>query len=260
MDESPTQYEPDPRPRYKLTLAYDGTKFHGWQKQITSSGETLRTVAGVVEQALQRSLRQAINLIGASRTDSGVHARGQVAHFNAKLNIPIERVAMALNSRLPKDVEVIAIDPADAAFSAIRNATSKQYRYRIFNTARRPLTQRHVVWHCWQPLEIEPMRQAAGRLIGTHDFAAFAAAAHGRTSTFRTIHDCRIETDPPQVHIVVAGSGFLYNMVRIIAGTLVEIGRGRLSVDIIEQMLLAGNRSQGGPTLPASGLCLEWIK
>ena len=260
MDDQPTQFEADPRPRHRMTLAYDGTNFHGWQKQVPSGGQPLRTVAGVVEESLQRLLRQPITLVGASRTDSGVHAKEQVAHFNADVVIPIEKLPHALNSRLPEDVQVLAVDPIYPAFDAISDAVSKQYRYRIFNTWRRPLNKRHYVWHCWARLDADRMAGAAGRFAGTHDFAGFAAAAHGRTTTVRTILDCHVQTVHPEVQVVVVGNGFLYNMVRIITGTLVEIGRGRFEPDQIDKVLESGDRRAAGPTLPARGLCLEWIK
>ena len=131
--------------RYKLTIAYDGTDFHGWQKQEPPDRDPLRTVGGVVCEALQRLLRQRIQLVGASRTDAGVHAEGQVAHFDAQIPIPIDRLAKALNSRLPGDVEAVSVEQVASNFDAIRSVHSKQYVYRIFNTVRRPLVNRHVV-------------------------------------------------------------------------------------------------------------------
>ena len=262
---SSTTDDAAPRPvlRYKLVIAYDGTDFHGWQKQIPPDAPPLRTVAGEVEATLARLLGQPVNLLGASRTDAGVHARGQVAQFDASLRIPIERLAEAVNSRLPQDIEVVSAEVADANFDAISGCRSKQYRYRIFNTRRRPLDRRHYAWHCWTPLDVDRMNQAAARLVGTHDFAGFAAAGHGRLSTVRTITACRVERpdpDGPEVHIFVEGAGFLYNMVRIIAGTLVEIGRGHSDADMIDRAIETADRSQAGPTLPPQGLWLEWIE
>lgn len=258
----PVQVDTDTtnRQRYKLTIAYDGTEFHGWQKQTPPDTEPLRTVAGVVEDALRHALRQPIDLVGASRTDAGVHAQGQVAHFDADTTVPLDKLAAAVNSRLPDDVEIRDAQLVPTDFDAISDVTSKQYRYRIFNTAQRPLEKRHTVYHCWTPLDINPMADAAARLVGTHDFEGFAAAHHGRTSTVRTVLCCEVVTDEPEVHIVVEGTGFLYNMVRIIAGTLVEVGRGRFTPDIIDQILKSRDRRQAGPTLPPQGLCLEWVK
>lgn len=300
---------PEPR-RYKLTIAYDGSGFHGWQRQADlpgsdgQGGRPLRTVAGVMEEALREVMRQPVRLVGASRTDAGVHALGQVAHFDAATRIPIERMALALNSRLPDEIDVRHAEVVSPDFDAISGATWKQYRYRLFNTWRRPLDRRHHVYHCWTPLDIERMRDAAALFVGTHDFAGFAAADHGRTTTVRTVFHCGVERarglglpvcddggpgragvdaagprdagavppaalsgqfavgdpDAPEVHIVVQGNGFLYNMVRIIAGTLVEIGRGRLDPSIVRQVLVSKDRRLAGPTMPPQGLWLEWIR
>jgi tRNA pseudouridine38-40 synthase len=253
--------------RYKLTIAYDGTAFHGWQAQEPPGVAPLRTVQSVMQEALAITMQQPIKVQGASRTDAGVHAIGQVAHFDAQTRIPIERMALAINARLPWDVEVRRAEIVHPQFDAIRDAIDKQYRYRLWTSTHRPLTRRHVVYHCWTPLHVQAMQEAAARIIGEHDFAAFASAGHGRESTVRTVHDCRIEVPPPdeltggsELHIVISGSGFLYNMVRIIAGTLVEIGRGHWSPERVDLMLREAKRELAGPTLPAQGLCLEWIK
>ena len=245
--------------RYKLTLRYDGRDFHGWQRQIEPSGE-LRTVAGVVEATLERLLKQRITLVGASRTDAGVHAEGQVAHFDAVCPIPTQRLARVITEHLPPDVEAAEARPVDPAFHAIRDTEAKGYRYRIFTSRSRPLAERDHVWHCWRALEAEAMAAAAKRLEGTHDFAAFAAAGHGRRSTVRTIFRCAVETRPPERHVVVEGDGFLYGMVRIIAGTLVAVGEGGLSPEAVDRLLERGDRREAGRTLPASGLWLEWIR
>ncbi len=254
MSESPSQ-------RYKLTVAYDGTLFHGWQRQDPPHGVPLRTVQGEMEQILSRTLGQPIVLSGASRTDAGVHALGQVAVFEAICRIPLDRLAEALNARLPADVEVVRAELAPEGLD-IRHAVSKQYRYRMFTHERKPLDRRHYVYHCWQALDLGRMNDAARRLVGEHDFEGFSAAGHGRLTTVRTIHDCRVEPCPDQheTHIVVAGNGFLYNMVRIIAGTLVEVGRGRLEPTVIDEVLAHRDRSLAGQTLPPNGLWLEWIR
>lgn len=248
--------------RYKLVIAYDGTSFHGWQRQVSADNGELRTVAGAVTAAMQRVLQQPVELVGASRTDTGVHARGQVAHFDATPRIPIDRLSDAINSRLPPDVEVVSAEAVRPEFHAIRDAKSKQYRYRILNSDRRPLERRHVVWHCWWSLDVNRMNDAAHRLIGTHDFAGFANAGHGRTTTVRTIHDCRVRrrAEESEIDIVVVGNGFLYNMVRIIAGTLVDVGRGQLEPSDVDSVLTTPDRRLAGPTLAPQGLCLEWIE
>ncbi len=253
--------------RYKITIAYDGSGFHGWQSQHPPGSEPLRTVQDVVRDAVQRAVGHPVVLQGASRTDAGVHAIGQVAHFDADTRIPIERLALAINARLPEDVAVRDAKIVSPSFDAVADALSKQYRYRIWMSPQRPLHFRHLFYHCFAPLDVAAMNDAAGRLAGEHDFAAFAAAGHGRQTTIRTVFACGVEhhrDDDPlmaeQVHIVISGSGFLYNMVRIIAGTLVEIGRGRWTPDRIDHLLAHPDRRLAGPTLPPEGLCLEWIK
>lgn len=257
-------YTATPRPeglrRYKLLIAYDGSAFHGWQKQEPPDAPPLRTVQGVLHDAMIRLFKQPINLVGASRTDSGVHARGQVAHFDAQSRVPVERMAMAINSRLPDDIEVLEASEADPNFDAIRQAVTKQYTYTIHNTERRPLGLRHMVYHYWQTLDAERMNAAARRLVGEHDFEGFSAAGHGRESTRRTIHRCEVKRDGGKVVITVEGNGFLWNMVRIIAGTLLEVGRGRFEPQRIDEILATADRQLAGPTLPPNGLCLEWIR
>ncbi len=264
----PPTEDPEPLPKsliatlplrlYRMTVAYDGHDFHGWQKQTGPHGE-LRTVSGVLEAALRRALRQPVHICGASRTDAGVHAKGQVAVFEARSPIPIERLGKAINSRLPEDVEVRDVTEAPPRFDPINEAVCKQYRYRIFHSEHRPLELRRYVWHCWHPLDVSRMHDAAGRLIGTHDFAGFAQAHHGRKTTVRTLFECRIEQAAPELHVVVVGDGFLYNMVRIIAGTLAAVGAGQLEPSAVDEALATGDRRRAGPTLPPEGLWLEWV-
>jgi tRNA pseudouridine38-40 synthase len=286
-------------PRYKLTIAYDGTGFCGWQKQHPPPGSgadpgkvlgpadaqgprvVLRTVQEIVERAVREATREPVQLIGASRTDAGVHARGQVAAFSASdepaRGWPLERGTLpllrAINSRLPEDVLVLSAEAAAPGFDPISGARSKGYSYTVHVSPHRPLWERHFVHHVWTPLDLAAMNEAAALLVGEHDFAAFAAAGHGRQSTIRTIHACRIVDEGPiaaphqpdvpewarRVRIEVSGNGFLWNMVRIIAGTLAEVGRGHLGPGDIAAALESGDRRRAGPTFPPTGLCLEWI-
>ena len=260
-----------PPRRFKLTLAYDGTGFHGWQKQHPPDAEPLRTVQGVVEGAVRSLVRQPIELTGASRTDAGVHAEGQVAAFTACTAIPLDRLAKAINARLPADVEVRGAEIVPDDFEPIAGAVRKRYRYRIWNTTQRPLGLRHLVYHGWAELDLARMQDAAHRLVGTHDFEGLAAAGHGRTSTVRTIFACAVEARPTarptalrrglprDVYIYVEGDGFLYNMVRILAGTLYEVGRGRFEPSQVDAILATADRRLAGPTLPPQGLTLEWV-
>ncbi len=255
--------------RYKLTVAYDGTAFHGWQRQEPAGQPVLRTGQGVLEEALVRVLRQPrdeLALLGASRTDAGVHAMGQVCHLNTTSPIPPDRMVRAINSRLPDDIEVRAAEVVAPEFDAIRDATDKQYRYRIFDAPYRPLGLRNLVYqHPMRPsFDVNRMNDAARRLVGTHDVEGFAAVAHGRATTVRTVHACAVETHPltaggRELHVVISGSGFLYNMVRIVAGTLVEVGRGAMDPSRVDAVLATQERRLAGPTLPPMGLCLEWV-
>lgn len=253
--------------RYKLTIAYDGHGFHGWQRQTQPNpGDPdgprieLRTVQQVVERAVIETVRQPVTLIGASRTDARVHAVGQVAAFTAETRIPTERLHLAINARLPEDADIREAVEAPETFDPIKDAVRKQYQYTLHIAEARPLTDRHRVYHCFTPIDITLMQDAAARLVGEHDFESFASIHHGRTSTVRTVYDCRVEqTSDDRVVIAIEGNGFLYNMVRIVAGTLVEVGRGRFRPEDIDAMLAAKDRRSAGPTLPPEGLCLMWI-
>ena len=276
-------------PRYRITIAYDGTDFHGWQRQheIDQSAPTpvgategeaeaaidspperrpLRTVQHVVEHAVREVVREPVTVLGASRTDAGVHARGQVAAFTTTREIPVEKLPRAITSRLPADVVVTKAELVSDEFDPIRDAIAKGYRYRIAHsctTDRRPVFDRDfVTWTAYR-LDAERMNEAARLLIGEHDFASFTRVAHGRESTVRTIYQCKVDVHPRsrrRCDIEVVGNGFLYNTVRIIAGTLLEVGRGAIEPESIPAMLAAKDRSAAGPTLPPNGLCLLWIR
>ena len=267
--------------RFRLTVAYDGSAFFGWQKQEPKGLEPLRTVQGELEKALIQVLRlpkQDIDMLGASRTDAGVHALGQTCHFNAPASFPVDRLRAAVNSRLPEDIDVRHVEPTYPEFDAISGAKRKQYRYRFFNGVRRPLWERQRVYHEPRPLDVEAMKRAAAKLVGTRDVVGLASSHHGRTSTVRTIFSCHVEEHPcpptpaapgreasaaddvaREIHAVVVGDGFLYHMVRIIAGTLLDVGKGRFGPERIDEIFETNNRRLAGPTMPAAGLCLEWI-
>lgn len=250
--------------RYRLVIAYEGTAFHGWQRQEPADAPPLRTVQGVLQEAIAEVIGCKVDVVGASRTDSGVHAIGQVAAFTADVRVPTERLAQAITARLPADVQVLHAERTHESFNPIGDARSKCYRYTIEHTGPprhpRPLFDRNLVFSTAHPLDPERMREAAAHLVGTHDFASFAQVNHGRSTTVRTIYDCIVRaTEPRRVEIEVAGSGFLYNMVRIIAGTLLEAGRGRIEPAEVRAIREARDRTRAGPTLPPHGLCLRWI-
>jgi tRNA pseudouridine38-40 synthase len=335
-------------PRYKLTIAYDGTDFCGWQKQepfapeagleelvkpgttgelkfepqglVVREGEArarvqMRTVQHVVEQAVREIVREPVLVQGASRTDAGVHARGQVCAFSCSggsdsdtamqrysetgaaksddagaprpplpgpppkgegdrkggwpVSRGIDRLVAAVNGRLPEDVLVVGCEAVPDSFDPISDCVAKGYSYTIQASRTRALWDRRFVTQVWEPLDVGAMAEAAGAFVGEHDFAGFAAAGHGRLTTVRTVFECsvredetrraRSDTEEKRIRIDVSGNGFLYNMVRIIAGTLVEVGRGRIMPADIRAIIESKDRRRAGVTMPAGGLCLEWV-
>ncbi len=249
-------------PRYKLTVAYEGTDFHGWQKQEPPGRAPLRTVQGVLEEAICKVVRERVSLVGASRTDSGVHALGQVAAFSTTREIPLERLPRAITARCPSDMQVVEAEQVDESFDPISDARRKRYQYTIqHGTGLPPLFDRRLVWRTHHDLDPGLMNEGAGLLVGTHDFEPFASASHGRESTVRTIEECIVDSMPgSRVRVAVVGDGFLYNMVRIIAGSLLEIGRGARHPRSIREALDRNDRALTGPTLGPEGLRLEWIE
>lgn len=240
-----------------LTLAYDGADFHGWQNQ-----PNLRTVQGCLETALRRTLRHQVAVIGCSRTDAGVHALAYVANVFTTSPVSDFNIFRSIGSRLPKDMSLLRLETVPLTFHATRSAISKLYRYRIHNVPGRPveqLTQRYV-YHFWQPLDIDAMRAAAVHLTGTHDFTSFASAGNDRESNVRKVLRIDMERIGAEFHFDVEGEGFLYKQVRNMVGTLVEIGRGHWAPGRIPEILAGKNRQLAGPTAPARGLCLHWLK
>jgi len=234
--------------RIALGLHYEGTPWQGWQTQPHR-----QTVQDTLEAALEKFCQTPLPTTCAGRTDAGVHATGQVAAFTSDTRVPVEKLPLAINARLPADVRVRAAQLADVRFDPISDCVSKCYRYTIRHSDR-------GLWSTWHRLDPDAMRAAAGALVGTHDFAAFAQVNHGRETTVRTVYGCTVTAPAPdRVVIEVAGNGFLYNMVRIIAGTLVEAGRGRMEPAAMADVIAARDRTAAGPTLPPQGLCLRWI-
>ncbi len=265
--------------RYRLDIAYDGTDFCGWQRQFATPTASpalilpaaspdaraeLRTVQALVEHAVREAVREPVTVVGASRTDSGVHALAQCAAFSTtddRRGPADERLALAINARLPDDVVVTRCVPAHPRFDPIGHCAAKGYRYLLHNAHDKPLWNRRYVHHIVPPLDLDAMRDAAARLVGTHDFAAFAAAGHGRASTVRTVFACdAARLDERTIAIDISGDGFLWNMVRIVAGTLMHAGLGRLTPDDVSAALASRDRRLAGPTLPPTGLRLEWIR
>ena len=250
----------------KLTIKYDGTNYAGWQFQ-----KNAKTIQQVLEALLKKITGSAVKLTGAGRTDSGVHAEHQVANFKTNSILPLERIKTALNSVLPKDILIIAIEEVPQKFDSQRHAKSKHYRYTVTTTHFVDPFIRHFVSRFSYPVNINSMRRAASQLTGKHDFSAFQASGHtGRRpgghsggnerNAVRTIKKIKIERNAHLVYIDIWADGFLYNMVRTIAGTLLEIGRGKLPESRIKEILKTRERRLAGPTAPAKGLCLMKVE
>ncbi len=224
-------------------------------------GRGLPTVQETIERTMEGVIGHPVTLSGSSRTDAGVHAKAQLAHFDtSKPQIPLDGLRRAVNYRLPGDILIRSIEHAPDNFDAIRCTLSKRYQYVIWHAEDREPMLGGLVWHRWQPMNIDNMRLAADKLLGTHDFASFAKPGHGRLHTVRSLHECSITHRAPRVVFGIEGSGFLWQMVRIIVGTLVQVGVGRFTPDDIDRMLESRDRKSGGPTAPAHGLYLQWIK
>ena len=241
----------------KLVLAHDGTDFHGWQRQTG-----VRTVQQELEDVLRHILRHPLNVLGASRTDTGVHARGQVASVVTGAPVPIENLRRAMGHHLPADMALIGVYPASPGFHPTRDACAKLYRYRIFASAQRPVANfaQRYSWHVWYPLALDRLQAAAAELAGTHDFAGFASQGSPRETTVRTIYRAQVERAGDEVLVEIEGDGFLYHQVRNMVGTLIEIGRGHWPPERVGEILAARDRRLAGPTAPPQGLCLEWVR
>ncbi len=245
-------------PNVRLTLAYDGTAYHGFQKQ---SGSGLPTIQETLERCLAELSGAALKVTGASRTDAGVHARGQVVNFvTGRWGIPTERIPAALNGVLPGDIAALDAREVPADFHARYSAVAKTYSYTLYNHPVRSPFQRLYSLHVPGALDLRAMRLAARYLTGRHDFSAFQATGRPVQSAVRTLTRADIEAQAPLVRLVFRADGFLYNMVRIMAGTLLEVGLGRLDPEALPDIIAAGDRARAGPTVPPHGLCLEEVE
>jgi tRNA pseudouridine38-40 synthase len=274
--------------RIKLTLEYDGTDFKGWQVQSAAEAGGpiaenidaaepvgVRTVQGVVEQALFRATNHSIRIAGCSRTDAGVHARGQTASLLLPdaVELPTAELCRAINGNMEKDVTAVAAEEMDLNFHAQRDAVGKIYSYSMFMRYERPALLRRTHWHVRFNLDLDVMRRAAQALVGRHDFTSFASRLNdtqarrleeGKNAleTVREVRRIEFHTLPAMPRVVIMtieGSGFLYQMVRTIAGSLVDVGRGFRSPEWLAEALAAKDRRAAGPTAPPHGLCLEQV-
>lgn len=240
--------------RVKLEVAYDGTNYHGWQIQPNEV-----SIEQIMNEKLSELTGEEIKVIGASRTDAGVHAMGNVAVFDTESRIPGDKFAYALNQRLPEDIRVQSSVEVAEDFHPRHCDCRKTYRYQILNAEFPVPTHRLYTHFIYYNLDLKAMRQAAQYLIGEHDFKSFCSAKTAVTETVRTIYDLKVMKEGDMISIYVQGNGFLYNMVRIIAGTLIEVGLHKKKPEELQEMLNAKDRQIAGPTAPAKGLTLMKI-
>ena len=241
--------------RIKLTIAYDGTNYCGWQIQPNGL-----TIEEVINCTLSKLTGEDIQVIGASRTDSGVHAMGNVAVFDTETTIPAEKIAMALNQRLPEDIVIVKSEEVASDFHPRYCDCSKTYEYHIINTRIPVPTKRLTNYFVSYNLNIEDMRKAASYLVGEHDFVSFCNVRTDVENTVRTITELDILTNGDEITIRITGDGFLYNMVRIIVGTLIRVGRGFYEPEKVKEILEARDRKVAGVTAPPQGLMLMKIE
>lgn len=241
--------------RVKLVVAYDGTNYHGWQVQDNGI-----TIEEVLNRTISELVQEDIKVIGASRTDAGVHACGNVAVFDTESRIPGDKFSFALNQRLPEDIRIQESCEVDADFHPRYADTVKTYEYNILNRRFEMPSKRLYAAFCYYPMDIERMNQAAVYLVGEHDFKSFCSAGAQVQTTVRTIYAVNVTKEDDMVHIRITGNGFLYNMVRIIAGTLMQVGTGLMEPERVKEILEARDRSKAGPTAVAKGLTLVEIR
>jgi tRNA pseudouridine38-40 synthase len=239
----------------KITVQYDGSRYSGWQIQPGK-----RTIQGELTEAVSNLVGVRTQVHGASRTDAGVSALGQVGLFEIDSPIPTENFPKAINGKLPKNIVVISAEEVLKGFDLISSVISKLYRYTIYTGKHRPVMRLNQCWHIPRKLDVNAMDQAAQLLVGKKDFKSFASAADRRKDFVRTIFCCNVTSEDKWIYTDVEGDGFLYNMVRNIVGTLVEVGRGRWKPEKIDEILEAKDRTAAGQLAPPQGLCLMWIK
>lgn len=238
----------------KITVSYNGEKYSGWQKQPNSPG-----IEGEIEFACKKIFNlKEIKVIGSGRTDAGVHAIEQVANFKVDTTIPVDKIAEILNNNLPKDISVTSSVEVDESFHSRHGAKRKIYRYQIYNSKVRNPFLRNISYQVKYDLDIEKMKKEVNYLIGKHDFAGFMSSGSSVKDTIRTIYDVDIHVEGDLIIFEIEGNGFLYNMVRIIAGTMVDIGRGKIN-DSLKNIIASRDRSKAGHTAPPQGLFLKKV-
>ena len=237
----------------KITIQYNGKNYCGWQKQNNSPG-----IQGTIEKAIFDITREEVKITGSGRTDAGVHALGQVANFKINSQIPVDRIPNALNAKLPKDISIVKAEELDEDFHSRYSAKKKTYRYQIYNSLYRSPIYADISYPVKYDLDIDKMKKEAKSLIGTYDFKGFMSSGSSVIDTVRTIYNIEVSKSEDLIIIEIEGNGFLYNMVRIIAGTLVDIGRGRIT-EKMSTIIESKSRSMAGHTAPAHGLFLKKV-
>ena len=238
----------------KLTIEYDGTNYLGWQRQKVGN-----TIQGALEEAIEVQTNEKVETIGSSRTDAGVHAKGFIANFKTNSKIPAEKYREAINHKLPEDIVILKSEEVDEDFHARYNAMGKTYSYTILNREVQSAINRNYVYNVKRRLDTEAMREACEYFIGTHDFAAFKTSGSSVKTTVRTISELYLEEQEDTIKIYVTGDGFLYNMVRIIVGTLIMVGFNKIKPNEIENIIKEKDREKAGICVPAKGLVLERV-
>ncbi len=238
----------------RLDICYDGTRYRGWQRLAGTDN----TVQGKIEAALTRILGEPVEISGSGRTDAGVHARGQVANFHCESTLPAREILQQLRRYLPEDIGILDCKEASPRFHARLNAKEKTYCYRLWNSDLPCVFERKYVTVYPQRLDLAAMERAAFHLLGEHDFSAFCGNAKMKKSTVRFLRAIEIKQAGQELQIRITGNGFLQNMVRILVGTLLEVGEGKRSPDSVTE-LFGGSRAQAGFLAPAQGLCLEEV-
>jgi tRNA pseudouridine38-40 synthase len=238
----------------KLIIEFDGSNFCGWQRQPKG-----RTVQKVIETAIYKATGEEIQINGSSRTDAGVHAKEMVANFFTNSTIPGDKFREAINTRLPEDVSIIKSEEVDEGFHARYSSKGKTYSYTIVNRNERLSLGHQYLYHYKYRLDVDVMRKACGYFRGKYDFRAFMSPGSSIKTTIRTITELYIEQDGDKIKIFITADGFLYNMVRIIVGTLIKVGNGKLQVEDIENIIIEGNRKRAGMCVPPNGLILEKV-
>lgn len=238
----------------KLTIEYDGTSYGGWQKQKNN-----RTIQQCIEEAIKLLTGEDVELIGSSRTDAGVHAKGMIANFITNSQIPADKFREAINTKLPDDIGIIKSEEVDKNFHSRYDSKGKTYCYTLVNRYEKVCIGRNYVYQVRDELNYNLMKEAAKYFLGKHDFKAFKTNGSSVKTSVRTINGLELELKGDVIKIFVSADGFLYNMVRIIVGTLIEVGKGKIKPEDIESIIKNGDRSKAGPCVPPNGLVLEKV-